>query len=98
MSPLLLNGIVTIALTLLAYILVIASSMILYLYGHSRLADKIRARLMITLKGGDVWSYFSHCASMCFILALSVVKAPIMHDLCVTYKASLDGTLFVASE
>lgn len=97
-SPLLLNGIVTLALTLLAYVLIIASSMILYLYGHSRLSAKIRDCQMITLKDGDIWSYFSHCASLCFILALSVVKAPIIHDLTVTYRISLDGTIFVASK
>lgn len=97
-SPLLLNGIVTLALTLLAYVLIIASSMILYLYGHSRLAAKIRDCQMITLKDGDIWSYFSHCASLCFILALSVVKAPIIHDLTVTYRISLDGTIFASSE
>lgn len=85
-------------MTLLAFILVIASSMILYLYGHSRLSAKIRDRHLITMKGGDIWSYFSHCASLCFILALSVVKAPVIHDLSVTYRASLDGTIFAASE
>lgn len=97
-SPLLLNGIVTLALTLLAYVLIISSSMILYLYGHSRLSAKIRDCQMITLKDGDIWSYFSHCASLCFILALSVVKAPIIHDLTVTYRISLDGTVFASSE
>ena len=97
-SPLLLNGIVTLALTLLAYVLIISSSMILYLYGHSRLSSKIRDCQMITLKDGDIWSYFSHCASLCFILALSVVKAPIIHDLTVMYRISLDGTVFASSE
>lgn len=97
-SPLLLNGIVTLALTLLAYVLIISSSMILYLYGHSRLSAKIRDCQMITLKDGDIWSYFSHCASLCFFLALSVVKAPIIHDLSLTYRISLDGTIFAAGE
>lgn len=97
-SPLLLNGIVTLALTLLAYVLIIASSMILYLYGHSRLSAKIRDCQMITLKDGDLWSYFSHCASLCFILGISVVKAPIIHDLSIVYRISLDKTVFVASE
>ncbi|CRK92475.1 CLUMA_CG006047, isoform A [Clunio marinus] len=96
-SPLLLNGIVTLALTLLAYVLIISSSMILYLYGHSRLTAKIRDCQMITLKDGDIWSYFSHCASLCFILALSVVKAPIIHDLTITYRISLDGTIFAST-
>lgn len=97
-SPLLLNGIVTLALTLLAFLLTILSSMILYLYGHSRLAAKIRDCKTITLKESDVWSYFSHCASLCFILALAVVKAPIIHDLVVSYRISLDRKLLYASE
>lgn len=97
-SPLLLNGIVTLALTLLAYVLIIASSMILYLYGHSRLSSKIRDCQMITLKDGDLWSYFSHCASLCFILGISVVKAPIIHDLSVVYRISLDKTIFTTSK
>lgn len=97
-SPLLLNGIVTLALTLLAYVLIIASSMILYLYGHSRLSAKIRDCQMITLKDGDLWSYFSHCASLCFILGISVVKAPIIHDLSIVYRMSLDKTIFIASK
>jgi hypothetical protein len=97
-SPLLLNGIVTLALTLLAFVLIIASSMILYLYGHSRLSAKIRDCQMITLKEGDLWSYFSHCASLCFILGISVVKAPIIHDLSIVYRMSLDKTIFVASK
>ncbi|KAG5682306.1 hypothetical protein PVAND_011666 [Polypedilum vanderplanki] len=96
-SPLLLNGIVTLALTLLAYVLIIASSMILYLYGHSRLTAKIRDCQMITLKDGDLWSYFSHCASLCFIFGISVVKAPIIHDLCVVYRISLDKTVFTST-
>lgn len=97
-SPLLLNGIVTLALTLLAFLLTISSSMILYLYGHSRLAAKIRDCKTISLKESDVWSYFSHCASLCFILAIAVVKAPIIHDLVVSYRISLDKKLLYASK
>lgn len=97
-SPLLLNGIVTLALTLLAFLLIISSSMILYLYGHSRLAAKIRDCKTITLKETDVWSYFSHCASLCFVLALAVVKAPIIHDLSVSYRMSFEKKLLYASK
>ncbi|XP_063704575.1 protein tincar [Culicoides brevitarsis] len=94
--PLLLNGCVTIALFLLAVLLIISSSMILYLYGHGRLTVVMRDRRMITIKG-DVWSYFAHCASFCFVLAVAVVKAPIMHDLSATYKGSLDGAVLAAA-
>lgn len=96
--PPLLNGCVTLALYLLATLLIIVSSMILYLYGHGRLGAQLRDRKLITMKGSDVWSYFAHCASFCFVLALSVVKAPLMHDLSTTYKGSLDGAVLAAGK
>ncbi|XP_053680361.1 protein tincar [Anopheles nili] len=95
---LILNGTVTIALTILALILTIASSMVLYLYGHGKLAAKVRDRRMITAKqSADVWAYFAHCSSLCFVLALAVVKAPLMHDLSATYRGSLDGAVLAAA-
>uniref|UniRef100_A0A182NRV6 Protein tincar n=1 Tax=Anopheles dirus TaxID=7168 RepID=A0A182NRV6_9DIPT len=95
---LILNGTVTIALTILALILTIASSMVLYLYGHGKLAAKVRDRRLITAKqSADVWAYFAHCSSLCFVLALAVVKAPLMHDLSATYRGSLDGAVLAAA-
>ncbi|KXJ73836.1 hypothetical protein RP20_CCG014908 [Aedes albopictus] len=96
--PLILNGTVTIALTILAVILTIASSMVLYLYGHGKLAVKIRDRRLITAKQStDVWAYFAHCSSLCFVLALAVVKAPLLHDLSAAYRGSLDGAVLAAA-
>ncbi|XP_065077585.1 protein tincar [Ochlerotatus camptorhynchus] len=95
---LILNGTVTIALTILAVILTIASSMVLYLYGHGKLAIKIRDRRLITAKQStDVWAYFAHCSSLCFVLALAVVKAPLLHDLSAAYRGSLDGAVLAAA-
>ncbi|XP_058115880.1 protein tincar [Anopheles ziemanni] len=95
---LILNGTVTVALTILALVLTIASSMVLYLYGHGKLAAKVRDRRMITAKqSADVWAYFAHCSSLCFVLALAVVKAPLMHDLSATYRGSLDGAVLAAA-
>ncbi|XP_055607087.1 protein tincar [Uranotaenia lowii] len=95
---LILNGTVTIALTILALILTIASSMVLYLYGHGKLAVKIRDRRLITAKQStDVWAYFAHCSSLCFVLALAVVKAPLLHDLSAAYRGSLDGAVLAAA-
>ncbi|XP_049277661.1 protein tincar [Anopheles funestus] len=95
---LILNGTVTIALTILGLILTIASSMVLYLYGHGKLAAKVRDRRMIMAKqSADVWAYFAHCSSLCFVLALAVVKAPLMHDLSATYRGSLDGAVLAAA-
>uniref|UniRef100_A0AAG5CZ11 Protein tincar n=1 Tax=Anopheles atroparvus TaxID=41427 RepID=A0AAG5CZ11_ANOAO len=95
---LILNGTVTVALTILALVLTIASSMVLYLYGHGKLAARVRDRRMITAKqSADVWAYFAHCSSLCFVLALAVVKAPLMHDLSATYRGSLDGAVLAAA-
>lgn len=93
---LLLNGVVTISLFLLSTVLIISSSLILYLYGHGRLSARIRDRRVISSKPGDTWAYFSHCASLCFVLALAVVKASLMHDLSAAYRGSLDGAVLIA--
>lgn len=91
-----LNAVVTISLFLLSTVLIIASSLIIYLYGHGRLATKIRERKIISTKSDHSWTYFAHCASLCFVLALSVVKAPILHDLSASYRGSLDGAILAA--
>lgn len=72
--------------------------MILYLYGHGRLSSRMRDRRMISTKAGDTWAYFAHCASLCFILALAVVKAPLMHDFSAIYRGSLDGAVLAAGK
>lgn len=95
---LLLNAVVTLSLFLLSVVLTIASSLIIYLYGHGRLAARIRDRRIISCKTGtDTWSYFAHCASLCFVLALAVVKASLMHDLSAAYRGSLDGAVLLAA-
>lgn len=58
----------------------------------------MRDRRMISTKTGDAWAYFAHCASLCFILALAVVKAPLMHDFSAVYKGSLDGAVLAAGK
>ncbi|KAH8295420.1 hypothetical protein KR018_010976 [Drosophila ironensis] len=94
---LILNGVVTLALYLLATALVVASSMVMYLYGHGRLATRMRDRSIITLKSHQTWIYFAHCASLCFVLALAVVKAPLLNDLSATYKNNLHCPTFLAA-
>lgn len=98
-SPgLLLNATVTVSLFILSTILIMSSSLVLYLYGHGKLATKMRERKVISTKSGDTWSYFAHCASLCYVLALSVAKAPILHDLSATYKGSLDRAVLVSGK
>ncbi|KAH8414097.1 hypothetical protein KR222_006551 [Zaprionus bogoriensis] len=94
---LILNATVTLALYLLASALVLASSMVMYLYGHGRLATRMRDRSIITLKASQTWIYFAHCASLCFVLALAVVKAPLLNDLSATYKNNLHCPTFLAA-
>lgn len=94
---LLLNAGVTAALYVLSTLLIIASALILYLYGHGRLSARIRDRRIISSKTGDTWRYFAHCASLCFVLALAVVKASLMHDLSAAYRGSLDGAVLLAA-
>ncbi|XP_037944889.1 protein tincar [Teleopsis dalmanni] len=93
-SGLLLNAVVTLALFLLSSALIIASSMILYLYGHGRLTAKVRSRSMITIKSNKAWIYFAHCASLCYILAIAVVKAPLLNDLNATYRKNFHHLTF----
>lgn len=95
---LILNAVVTLALYLLSTALVLASSMVMYLYGHGRLATRMRDRSIITLKTHQTWIYFAHCASLCFVLALAVVKAPLLNDLSATYKNNLHCPTFLAGE
>ncbi|XP_014766127.2 protein tincar isoform X1 [Drosophila ananassae] len=94
---LILNAVVTLALYLLSTALVVASSMVMYLYGHGRLATRMRDRSIITLKSNQTWIYFAHCASLCFVLALAVVKAPLLNDLSATYKNNLHCPTFLAA-
>ncbi|XP_055378155.1 protein tincar isoform X2 [Condylostylus longicornis] len=94
---LILNGIVTLSLYLLSTILLLSSSLVLYLYGHGRLAARMRDRSMITMKSNESWIYFSHCASLCLVLALAVVKAPLLNDLSATYRYNLHCPTFLSA-
>lgn len=97
-SALLLNALVTICLLLLSVLLILGSSHILYMYGHGKLSLKMRERKVISVKSSQAWIYFSHCSSLCFVLALAVVKAPLLHDLTMTYRENLSGTLFASGK
>lgn len=50
---------------------------------------------MITLKEGNSnrWSYFTHCAALCVLVAVGVCNAPLLHDYTVVYRGSLDDTV-----
>lgn len=72
---------------------------IFFLFFRSRLIaflNQERERKVITLKdssGGSKWSYFTHCAALCVLVAVGVCNAPLLHDYTVVYRGSLDDTI-----
>ncbi|XP_068085891.1 protein tincar [Anabrus simplex] len=101
-SPFLLNTHVTLALFVLSNVLVLASSLVLYLYGYGRFSaflDQERERRVIVLRhtrSGGGWGYFTHCAALCVLLAIAVCNAPLLYDYTVVYRCSLDGAVLAS--
>ncbi|XP_056634976.1 protein tincar [Diorhabda sublineata] len=101
-TPFLLNSQVTFALYTLSTLLVLASSIVLYFYGHTRFnafLNQQRESKIITLKeegtGGNLWSYFTHCAALCVLLSIGICNAPLIHDYTVVYRGSLDDVTLI---
>ncbi|XP_065155259.1 protein tincar-like isoform X2 [Atheta coriaria] len=97
-SPFLLNPQVTLALYILSLLLILASSLVLYLYGHTRFTSFLnqeRERRVIVLKEGghSKWSYFTHCAALCVLVSVGLCNAPLLHDYTMVYRGSLDGAI-----
>lgn len=57
--------------------------------------NRERARRVIKLRSqaAQGYGYFTHCAALCCLLAISVVQAPLLYDLILVYRASLDGAI-----
>lgn len=94
-TPFLLNSQVTLGLYLLSTLLVIASSLILYLYGHTKFNEFLShecQRKIISLRRDHInrWSYFTHCAALCVLISVGICYAPLLHDYTFVYKGSLD--------
>lgn len=101
-QPFLLNAYVTLALFVLSSMLVLASSLVLYLYGYGRFNAFLRTereRRVVVLggAGGASWGYFTHCAALCVLLALSVCNAPLLFDYTMVYRGSLDGAILATA-
>ncbi|KAK7869725.1 hypothetical protein R5R35_011794 [Gryllus longicercus] len=98
-SPFILNTHVTLALFILSNVLILASSLVLYLYGYGRFTaflDAERERRVIILRqtrSGSGWGYFTHCAALCVLLAIAVCNAPLLYDYTVVYRCSLDNAV-----
>ena len=74
------------------------SSCVLYMYGYQKFMAFIaleREKNNVILREGktSLWSYFSHCAAMCVLIALAVCNGPLLYDYTLVYKGSLDGTV-----
>ena len=97
-EPFLLNTPICMLLYGLSCIIVTASSCVLYMYGYQKFMAFIsleRDKNNIVLREGrtSLWSYFSHCAAMCVLIALAVCNGPLLYDFTLIYKGSLDGTV-----
>ncbi|XP_015592220.1 protein tincar isoform X2 [Cephus cinctus] len=98
-SYFLLNPHVTLALFALSSLLVLCSSMVMYLYAHGRFVaflNQERERRVILAKDGrdgSGWGYFTHCAALCVFLAIAICSAPLLYDYTVIYRGSLDGAI-----
>ncbi|XP_014289196.1 protein tincar [Halyomorpha halys] len=89
----LLNSRVTLALLILTSCLVLSSSLVLYLYGYGRYSAFLsheKACKVISVEGRE-WGYLTHCAALCVLLAITVVEGPLLVDLAVIYKSTLDS-------
>lgn len=101
-SPFLLNTHVTLALFILSNVLILSSSLVLYLYGYGRFTaflDAERERRVIVLRharSGSGWGYFTHCAALCVLLAIAVCNAPLLYDYTVVYRCSLDNAVLAS--
>ncbi|XP_023017809.1 transmembrane protein tincar isoform X2 [Leptinotarsa decemlineata] len=100
-TPFLLNSEVTFAMYVLSTLLVLASSIVMYFYGHTRFNAFLnlqRESKIITLKeegNSNLWSYFTHCAALCVLLSIGICNAPLIHDYTVVYRGSLDDITLI---
>ncbi|XP_017778054.1 PREDICTED: protein tincar-like isoform X2 [Nicrophorus vespilloides] len=97
-TPFLLNPQVTLALYILSLLLIFSSSLVLYLYGHTRFLSFVnqeRERKVIMLREGahSRMGYFTHCAALCVLISVCLCNGPLFHDYTIVYKGSLDGAI-----
>ncbi|GLV44477.1 tincar [Carabus blaptoides fortunei] len=97
-SPFLLNPHVTLSLFCLSSLLILSSSLILYLYGHGRFnsflnQQRDKKHIFLPASSYHSWGYFTHCAALCLLVAVAVAYAPLLYDYTVVYRGSLDGAV-----
>lgn len=54
-----------------------------------------KACKVISVEGRE-WGYLTHCAALCVLLAITVVEGPLLVDLAVIYKSSVDRAALVS--
>lgn len=57
-----------------------------------------QARRIISIRdlhSGRTWGYFTHCVALCVLVAIAVCEAPLLYDLSVVYRGSLDNLVLV---
>ncbi|XP_014250524.1 protein tincar [Cimex lectularius] len=93
----LLNPYSTLVLYMLTLALILLSSLVLYLYGYGRFNAFLsheKACKIISVEGKER-GYLTHCAALCVLLGIAVVEGPLLVDLAVIYKATLDSSVLV---
>ncbi|KAL7294943.1 hypothetical protein TKK_0011863 [Trichogramma kaykai] len=96
----LLNPHVTLGIFIMSSLLVLCSSMVMYLYAYGRFTmflNQERERRIILSKDTRAddtgWTYITHPAAVCLFLAISICNAPLLYDYTVVYRGSLDGAV-----
>ncbi|KAK3921981.1 Protein tincar, partial [Frankliniella fusca] len=91
---------VTLGLLGLGTLLVLASSLVLYLYGYGRLHAFLQTeaakRVIRVRPRSHGWVCFTHCAALCVLACSCVVQAPLVHDWLLLYRGSLDTAVLGA--
>ncbi|CAG9772839.1 unnamed protein product [Ceutorhynchus assimilis] len=95
LTPFLLNAEVTFGLYMLSTLLILASSVVMYFYGHTRFTSFInhqRDTKLITLQGSasNAWVYFTHCAAFSVLISIGISNAPLLHDYTIIYRGSFN--------
>ncbi|XP_058794885.1 protein tincar isoform X2 [Phymastichus coffea] len=100
----LLNPHITLGIFALSSLLVLCSSMVMYLYAYGRFVGFLsqeRERRVILPKGAASndagWTYMTHPAALCLFLALAICNAPLLYDYTVVYRGSLDGAVLACA-
>lgn len=91
---------ITLGMFALSSLLVLCSSMVMYLYAYGRFVgflnqERERRVILPKVSGGENagWRYMTHPAALCIFLAIAICNAPLLYDHTVVYRGSLDGAV-----